>query len=153
MLKAGDKAIDFSLMGDDDKTHTLAEFKGKNVVLYFYPKDMTSGCTVEAKKFSALKEEFQSLNAVILGVSKDSIESHKKFKEKENLNFLLLSDPEEKLAKAYEAYGEKTMYGKKYKGTIRSTFVIDKDGTILSAEYQVKPEETPEDACDLLRKQ
>lgn len=151
MLKTGDKAVDFALPGSDDKTHTLEEFKGKNVVLYFYPKDMTSGCTKEARKFASLKDEFKKLDAEIIGVSKDSSESHKKFIQKEDLNFLLLSDPDNNVAKAYGAYGEKSMYGKKYMGTIRSTFVIGKGGKIISAEYKVKPEESPVDSCNLLK--
>ena len=135
-LKTGDKAPDFSLQGDDGKVYTIRDLGGK-VVLYFYPKDNTSGCTKEAIGFSQLVDRFAEKGYKIVGVSPDSISSHKKFIEKHNLKILLLSDTDKKVAESYGAYGEKVMYGKKTFGIIRSTFVIE-DGVIKEAFYNVK---------------
>jgi peroxiredoxin Q/BCP len=135
-LKAGDKAPDFNLQGNDGKFYTLKDLGGK-VVLYFYPKDNTPGCTKEAIGFSELIEKFKNSGYNVVGVSPDSISSHKKFIEKHNLKILLLSDPDKKVAESYGAYGEKVMYGKKSFGIIRSTFVIE-DGVIKDAFYNVK---------------
>ncbi|MGB9730486.1 MULTISPECIES: peroxiredoxin [Calditerrivibrio] len=135
-LKNGDKAPDFSLQGDDGKVYTIRDLGGK-VVLYFYPKDNTSGCTKEAIGFSQLADKFAEKGYKIVGISPDSISSHKKFIEKHNLKILLLSDPDKKVAESYGAYGEKVMYGKKTFGIIRSTFVIE-DGVIKEAFYNVK---------------
>jgi peroxiredoxin Q/BCP len=141
MLKAGDKAPDFRLKSDQDKEISLSDFKGKNeVILYFYPKDNTSGCTTEACSFRDSLPDFQSRDAVVLGVSPDSIKSHQGFKKKHNLNFTLLSDPEHKVAEAYGAWGEKRMYGKKYMGILRTTFVIGKDGKLKQVFEKVKPD-------------
>lgn len=131
-LQAGDPAPDFELVGDDDKTHRLADFRGRCVVLYFYPKDDTPGCTQEACDFRDHLPAFGS--AVILGVSPDSVASHKKFKQKYALPFTLLADPGAEVAQRYGAFGEKNLYGKKSVGIIRSTFVIDATGR-LSAVY------------------
>lgn len=121
----------------EEKEYKLPDFKGQNVVLYFYPKDNTPGCTQEACDF---RDNFNRLTsrATVIGVSPDSIASHKKFKEQHGLNFILLSDPEHKLAEAYGAWGEKSMYGKKYMGIIRSTFILDKSGEIKKAWPNVK---------------
>jgi len=135
-LKAGDKAPDFNLQGNDGKFYTLKDLGGK-VVLYFYPKDNTPGCTKEAIGFSELIEKFKNSGYNVVGVSPDSISSHKKFIEKHNLKILLLSDPDKKVAESYGAYGEKVMYGKKSFGIIRSTFVIE-DGVIKDPFYNVK---------------
>lgn len=143
MLTTNSQAPDFLLEGSDGKKHSLEEFKGQKVVLYFYPKDMTSGCTKEAQIFASLHEEFKKYNAVIIGVSKDSIASHQKFIAKENLPFLLLSDSEGKMLEAYDVYKEKSMYGRKYFGIVRSTFLIDEEGKILQADYNVKATESP----------
>src|SRR5258708_5838200 len=130
MLQIGDKAPEFKLKNDEDKEVALKDFKGKTVVLYFYPKDDTPGCTTEACGFRDQEKKFQKKNTVIVGVSADEVKSHVKFKEKYGLPFQLLSDPEKKTAQAYEVWKEKSMYGKKYMGIERTTFVIDADGKI-----------------------
>ncbi len=135
MLSENTKAPDFELEGSDGKKHNLSEFKGKYLVLYFYPKDNTPGCTIEAKKFNEKKDEIEKLGATVVGVSKDDLKSHDKFRSKFNLKFLLLSDPDSEMIKKYEAYGKK-MTGF---GTIRSTYIIGKDGVILKAYPKVKP--------------
>lgn len=137
-LKEGSKAPEFSLEGDDGKTYTLDSFKGKKLILYFYPKDNTSGCTREGIEFSAAIDQFGGKNAVIVGVSPDSIKSHQGFKTKQPISLLLLSDPERAVASAYGAYGEKKMYGKTTMGIIRSTFVIDEGGVIEKIYRNVK---------------
>jgi peroxiredoxin Q/BCP len=137
MLSPGDRAPAFKLQGDDGKLHTLSEFAGKTLILYFYPKDNTPGCTTEACEFRDEAAGFKKKKAVVVGVSPDSIASHGKFRDKHELNFLLLSDPEHEVAEAYGAWGDKVNYGKKYKGIIRSTFIIDGKGTIVDAHYKV----------------
>ncbi len=149
MLKKGDKAPGFILEGDDGSKHSLKDFENSTLILYFYPKDNTSGCTTEAQEFSALSAKFGSKNAVIVGVSPDSTDSHRDFKEKAGITFLLLSDPDKSVAKAYGAYGEKTMYGKKSMGIIRSTFVI-KDGIIQELWTNVKAKGHAEMVCSLI---
>lgn len=126
----GKEAPDFSLPTDGSGEISLADLKGKNVVLYFYPKDDTPGCTTEAKDFRDSLAEFEAANTVILGVSKDSVARHDKFKNKYELNFPLVSDEECKLCEAYGVWKEKSMYGKKYMGIERSTFLIDKEGVV-----------------------
>jgi thioredoxin-dependent peroxiredoxin len=138
LIKEGDQAIDFTLEATNGETVTLSDFKGKNVVLFFYPKDQTPGCTREACDFRDAYQEFSDLNTVILGISKDSIASHQKFIEKQNLPFLLLSDPEGEVCEKYGVIKDKNMFGRKYKGIERSTFVIDKDGKIAKAYRKVK---------------
>nr|WP_220215066.1 MULTISPECIES: thioredoxin-dependent thiol peroxidase [Thermoactinomyces] len=138
MIKEGDQAIDFTLEATNGETVSLSDFKGKNVVLFFYPKDQTPGCTREACDFRDAYQEFSDLNTVILGISKDSIASHQKFIEKQNLPFLLLSDPEGEVCEKYGVIKDKNMFGRKYKGIERSTFVIDKDGKIAKAYRKVK---------------
>jgi peroxiredoxin Q/BCP len=137
MLNEGAKAPDFVLESDDGKVK-LKDFAGKVTVLYFYPKDSTPGCTREAQAFSASLRDFTKLGAVVLGVSKDSVESHGRFREKYDLKIRLLSDPDLTVHKAYGAYGEKMMYGKKVLGTIRSTFVIDPHGKVARIFRNVK---------------
>ena len=139
MLAPGDKAPDFKLEGDDGKTHTLKEFSGKTLILYFYPKDNTPGCTVEACEFRDEAPTYKKRKAVVVGVSPDSIASHGKFRDKHDLNFLLLADPDHEVAEAYGAWGDKVLYGRKFKGIIRSTFVIDEKGKVASAQYKVSP--------------
>jgi peroxiredoxin Q/BCP len=139
MLASGDKAPAFELEGDDGKTHSLSEFAGKTLILYFYPKDNTPGCTVEACDFRDEQAALKKKKAVVVGVSPDSIASHGKFRDKHGLNFLLLSDPDHAVAEAYGAWGDKVLYGKKYKGIIRSTFVIDDKGKLAAAHYKVSP--------------
>ncbi len=127
----GKKAPAFELEGNDGKTHALADYAGKRVVVYFYPRDNTPGCTKEACGFRDLSDEFDALNTVVLGISKDSIASHQKFIEKFGLPFVLLSDPTTETMKAYGAFGEKKLYGKTTVGTIRSTVVVDEKGKVL----------------------
>ena len=136
--KPGDKAPAFSLPGDDGHTHTLAAQKGKPVVLYFYPRDLTPGCTTEACDFRDRMERLSAHGAVVFGVSKDTLKSHAKFKEKHALNFTLLADEDLAVQKAYGSYGEKMMYGKATLGTIRSTFLIDGKGKIARVWPKVR---------------
>ena len=130
MLKEGDKAPDFALQDDTGKKVSLKSLRGKRVILYFYPKDDTPGCTREACGFRDQFADFGRVNAAVYGVSKDSLDSHKNFKSKYSLPFPLLSDPDLEVAKEYGAWGEKNMYGKKIMGIIRSTFIIDEKGRI-----------------------
>lgn len=134
----GQKAPAFTLEGSDGKTHRLADYADRNVILYFYPRDDTPGCTREAIAFQGAAKALAKKNAVVLGVSKDSLAAHAKFKAKYGLEFVLLSDPDLKVHAAYGAYGEKVLYGKKSMGVIRSTFVIGPDGKIKKAFPKVK---------------
>ena len=138
MLKIGEKAPDFCLAGDMGQV-CLKDLKGKWVVVYFYPKDLTSGCTLEALDFTELKADFEKENAVILGISADSVESHAKFRERENLKHTLLSDVDKKILEAYGVWQTKKMYGKEFKGIIRSTYLIDIRGNIVNVWAKVSP--------------
>ena len=139
MLQLGDTAPAFTLEAQDGSQVSLSSYKGKqHVVLYFYPKDMTPGCTVEACDFRDRMESLVGVDTVVLGVSKDSLKSHVKFQEKYGLNFLLLSDPEAVLATQYDVWKEKSMMGKKYMGMERSTFLIDKEGVLRGVWRNVK---------------
>jgi thioredoxin-dependent peroxiredoxin len=140
MLAPGVKAPDFSLAADDGTTVTLKALKGRKVVLYFYPKDDTSGCTKEACGFRDRWSDVKQAGAIVLGVSPDAVTSHQKFKQKYQLPFPLLADPDHLVAEAYGAWGEKSMYGKKYKGILRTTFLIDGEGRIARVFEKVKPE-------------
>lgn len=140
MPAVGDKAPDFTLEAEDGSKVSLSDFTGRTVVLYFYPKDDTPGCTKEACGFRDAYDQFQSRGAVVLGVSPDSPASHGKFKTKYSLPFRLLADPGKGILKAYGAWGEKNMYGKKVEGVLRSTFVIGPDGVVKAAFPRVKPE-------------
>jgi len=140
MLAPGVKAPDFSLAADDGTTVTLKALKGRKVVLYFYPKDDTSGCTKEACGFRDRWSDVKQAGAIVLGVSPDAVTSHQKFKQKYQLPFSLLADPDHLVAEAYGAWGEKSMYGKKYKGILRTTFLIDGEGRIARVFEKVKPE-------------
>lgn len=137
----GQPAPPFTLPGSDGKVHSLADYAGRTVIIYFYPRDNTPGCTKEACSFRDLRRQFEESGAVILGVSKDSLASHDKFIGKFELPFVLLSDPESTMMQAYGAFGEKTMYGKKVLGTIRSTVVVGPDGTIRKHWPTVKKAE------------
>lgn len=139
MLTAGKKAPPFSLVSDTGETITLAGLKGKKIVLYFYPKDDTSGCTVEACEFRDNWPAVRKAGAVVLGVSPDGVGSHVKFKMKFDLPFPLLADEGHATAERYGVWGEKSMYGRKYFGVNRTTFVIDEDGKILKVFEKVKP--------------
>jgi peroxiredoxin Q/BCP len=137
-LKLGNKAPDFSLLSSAGGSVRLSDFLGKKVVLYFYPKDNTSGCTQEACDFKTSKPKFSRAKTVILGVSPDSIESHNKFIDKFDLPFVLLSDPDHETSKDYEVWKEKSMYGRKYMGIERSTFLIDEKGKLVKEYRKVK---------------
>ena len=139
MLDPGTKAKNFKLMSDGDKSISLSDYLGvSNIVLYFYPRDNTSGCTTEACSFRDNLEEITIKDTVVLGVSPDSVKSHQNFIAKHNLNFILLSDPDHEVAEMYGAWGEKKMYGKTHMGIIRSTFIIGKDGVIKHVFKEVK---------------
>lgn len=141
----------FTLDGTDGKKHSLGDYRGKTVILYFYPRDSTPGCTKEACAFRDLHGDLQGLDAVVLGVSRDSLASHDTFVAKLGLPFVLLSDPDARVMAAYGAFGEKTQYGKKVTGTIRSTVVIGPDGVVRKHWPQVKEAEThPREVLDYL---
>jgi thioredoxin-dependent peroxiredoxin len=149
-LSEGDTAPDFTLPSSTGDKVKLSSLRGKNVVLYFYPKDDTSGCTKEACSFRDNLPKFDHVNATILGVSKDSVDSHQKFIQKYGLNFTLLSDEELKVHHLYDTWKEKNMYGKKYWGTERSTFVIDKNGKISKIFRRVSVDGHEKEVLDVL---
>lgn len=143
MLTINTQAPDFTLPDQDGKIHSLSDYKGRKVILYFYPKDNTSGCTKQACSFGDLFPHFREKGVEILGVSKDSVASHKKFQEKFNLPFTLLSDTEKTVIQAYDVWKEKTLYGKKSFGVVRTTYLIDENGIITKAFSNVKAAENP----------
>ncbi len=147
------KGLDIKLSGIDEngveKEYNIKDFVDETTILYFYPKDNTSGCTQEACDFRENKNRWTS-KAQVVGVSPDSIKSHKSFKEKQNLNFILLSDPEHILSEAFGAWGEKSMYGKKYMGIIRSTFLIDENGEVIKEWKKVKVKGHVEEVLEAL---
>ena len=151
MLETGTKAPAFSLNDKDGKVVSLSDFMGKKVVLYFYPKDNTPGCTRQACAFAAAYEDFKTLDAVVVGVSKDSEASHRKFAEKYGLPFILLSDPELKAIQAYGVWQEKKNYGKVSMGVVRSTFIIDEKGLIEKVMPKVKPDTNAAEILDYLK--
>ena len=151
MLNEGDKAPNFTLRGDEDQDITLNDFKGKKVVLYFYPKDNTPGCTKKACSFRDVYDDILESNAVVIGVSKDNATSHLKFRDKYNLPFYLLSDPDHHVIESYGAWQEKKIFGKTYTGIARLTFIIDESGTIIKAYPKVKPDEHGEEILKVLR--
>ena len=138
MASAGDLAPDFEAGTDGGGSVRLSDFRGKKVVLYFYPKDGTSGCTAEACAFRDARSEFEARNAVILGVSPDSVKAHDRFKARHDLPFALVSDPDHAITESYGAWREKSLYGKRYMGVVRSTFVIDEEGTIQAVFDNVR---------------
>ncbi len=148
--KIGDKAPDFSLMGDDGKEHSLKDFKGKKIVLFFYPKDDTSGCTKEACSFRDNTPLIKKKGAVVLGVSGDSVESHKKFVSKYGLNFVLLSNEDRSVLDAYGVWKEKSMYGRTFMGIERTTFIIDEHGKISHIFPKVKVDGHTEEVLNAL---
>ena len=149
MLKEGDIAEDFSLNGTDGRQVTLSGFKGKKIVVYFYPKDNTPGCTKEACAFRDIYDRILEKGAVVLGISADSVKSHEGFQKKYNLPFYLLSDPDKEIIGRFGAWGEKNMYGKKTFGIIRSTFILNETGKVIKVFPKVKPEQHAEEilAC------
>ena len=140
MLKLGDKAPDFSLMSQEGAVIRLSDFQGKKVILYFYPKDNTPGCTRQACAFAQNYAQFAALGVVVIGISKDSVASHQRFAEKNGLPFILLSDPERHAIEAYDVWKEKKQYGKVSMGVVRTTYVIDEAGCIEKVMPKVKPD-------------
>lgn len=148
MLEVGKKAPSFTLLDQNGKKHSLKDYLGKKVVLYFYPKDNTSGCTKEACSYKELYPDFMEKGAVVIGISKDSVKSHKNFEDKYELPFILLSDEDTTVIQKYDVWKEKSMYGRKYMGIERSTYLIDEKGKIIKAYQKVKPAENAKDVLE-----
>ena len=144
MLEVGTQAPDFTLPDQNGNRHSLSDYRGKKVILYFYPKDNTPGCTKQACGFAERYPQFIEKGAVVLGISKDSVASHKKFEEKYGLPFTILSDPELVAIQAYDVWQEKKNYGKTYMGVVRTTYLIDEEGKIAKAFDKVKAADNPE---------
>jgi len=151
-LKKGDKAPVFNLTDQDGKQVKLADFKGKKVLLYFYPKADTSGCTKQACSVRDARQDLHDREIIALGISPDAVEAQKKFDKKHALAFPLLSDPDHKVAELYGAWGEKKMYGRSFMGIVRSSFLVDEAGKIMGAWYKIKPENTVPEAKKVLGK-
>ena len=152
LVKIGKKVTDIKLSATGDQTLQLSDFKGKKIVLYFYPKDSTLGCTLEGQDFRDNKRKFSARNTVILGVSRDSVKSHENFKNKQAFTFELISDPDEKLCKQFDVIKEKNMYGKKHMGIERSTFLIDEDGILIHEWRKVKVKGHVEEVLEEIKK-
>jgi peroxiredoxin Q/BCP len=150
VVEEGEPAPDFTLTSDSGEPVTLSALRGHPVVIYFYPKDDTPGCTAQACGIRDVYSEFEARGATVLGVSRDSEESHRRFKDKYGLQFTLLSDPDAEASERYGVWGERTLYGKKSMGINRSTFVIDADGNVARALYGVKPDGHAERVLDAL---
>jgi len=150
MLEIGTLAPGFTLPDQNGKLHRLEDYRGKKVILYFYPKDNTAGCTKQACGFAERYPQFVEKGAVVLGVSKDSVASHKKFEEKYGLPFTLLADPELACIQAYDVWQEKNNYGKKTMGVVRTTYLIDENGVIVRAMGKVKAADNPAQMLELL---
>ena len=150
MLKEGDLAPDFTLLSDQGEEVTLSSFRGKKVVVYFYPKDNTPGCTKEACSFRDAYDEFLAKGAVVIGISPDPPSSHQRFRARYNLPFYLLCDTDHSVAKAYGAWGEKKSFGRTYQGIIRSTFVLDEEGRITKVFPKVRPAEHAQEVLQYL---
>ena len=144
MLEPGTKAPDFTLQDQNGISRSLTDFRGQKVVLYFYSKDMTSGCAKQACGFAELYPQFLGKGAAVIGISKDTAASHKKFEEKYSLPFILLADPEKEAIRAYDVWKEKNMYGKATMGVVRTTYLIDENGVIIRAFTKVKAAENPQ---------
>ncbi|WP_283124049.1 thioredoxin-dependent thiol peroxidase [Angelakisella massiliensis] len=153
MLEQGTKAPDFTLMNQQGQSVSLSDFRGQKVVLYFYPRDNTPGCTKQACAFASVWEQFRQLGVPVLGVSKDSVASHQKFAEKYQLPFILLSDPELTVLNAYGVWQEKKLYGKVSMGVVRSTYLISEEGLIEKVWPKVKPEQNAGEILEWLRKE
>ncbi len=152
MLKEGMTAFDFTLSDSNGNEVSLSDYKGKKIVLYFYPKDMTSGCTKQACAFAAAYDEFKKQDIVVIGISKDTVASHKKFVAKYELPFLLLADPELKAIQAYDVWKEKKLYGKVYMGTVRATYIIDESFHIIKVFEKANPTSNAQDILAYLSK-
>lgn len=150
MLEVGSLAPDFSLPDENGKMHKLSDYRGQKVILYFYPKDNTAGCTKQACGFKDRYPLIQEKGAAVLGISKDSVRAHKNFKTKYDLPFTLLSDPEHQVIEMYDVWKEKKNYGRVYMGIVRSTYLIDEKGIIVKALEKVKPDQNPQDMVDAL---
>ena len=150
MLSIGTPAPDFTLPDQNGDLHSLAEYRGKKLILYFYPKDNTAGCTKQACGFSELYPQFLEKGAVVVGISKDSVKSHKNFETKYGLTFTILSDTELSAIQAYNVWKEKKNYGKTYMGIVRTTYLIDEEGVIIQASEKVKAAANPQQMLDLL---
>jgi len=151
MLEIGQKAIDFTLINQNEEEITLSDFGGKIVVLYFYPKDNTSGCTKQACAFRDVYDEMLDLGAVVIGVSPDGVKSHQNFATKHNLPFHLLVDKNHKIASLYGAWGKKKMYGREYEGIIRTTYIIDKDGKVAKVYPKVRVKDHEKKILDAIK--
>lgn len=151
MLQEGSKAFDFTLLDKEHNAVSLHDFKGKKVVLYFYPKDNTPGCTKQACSFAQNYHAFEENGIVVIGISKDSIASHQKFATKYELPFILLSDLELEVIKGYDVWKEKKLYGKSFMGVMRSTFVIDEEGMIIKAFEKANPTTNANDILDFIK--
>lgn len=150
MLETGIKAPEFALPDQDGVVRSLSEWRGRKVILYFYSKDNTAGCTKQACGFAELYPAFTEKDAVVVGVSRDSVASHKKFAEKYSLPFTLLSDPELEVIRGYDVWQEKNMYGKKAMGVVRTTYLIDEAGVIVRAQGKVRAADNPAQMLELL---
>ena len=151
MIEAGCKAPNFTLLNKDGKSVSLSDYFGKKIVLYFYPKDNTPGCTRQACAFAVAYSDFCNLDAVVIGISKDSISSHQKFAEKYELPFIILSDPDLVAIKAYGVWQEKKLYGKTSMGVVRTTFIINEDGTVEKVMPKVKPDTNAAEILEYLK--
>lgn len=152
MLEVGTKAPDFTLYDQNGQEVKLSDYLGKKVILYFYPKDNTPGCTKQACGYSEKIEEFHVENCEVIGISKDTVASHKRFEEKQNLKITILADPELDVIRQYDVYHEKNMYGKKVMGVVRTTYLIDEQGMIVFAKEKVKAASNADDMLELLKK-
>ncbi len=150
-LKEGQSAPDFSLQDQSGKKNSLKDFRKKSVILYFYPKDNTPGCTIEALDFTKIKSEFDKLNSVVIGISKDSCESHKKFVDGKSLDIILLSDSDKEVNKMYGVWKPKKIMGREFLGTVRSTFLIDPKGKISKIWYDVNAKGHAKEVLDYLK--
>lgn len=150
MLQVGIKAPDFTLLNEDGNEVSLSQYLGKKVILYFYPKDNTPGCTAQACGFATNYPQIVDKGATVIGISKDSVASHKKFKEKYNLPFTILSDKELEVINLYDVYKEKMMYGKKVMGVVRTTYLINEEGIIVDAIDKVKAKDNPNQMLAML---
>ncbi len=151
MLTASTQAPNFTLPDKDGRQVSLSDYLGKKVVLYFYPKDNTSGCTKQAEQFAALYPQFKALNCEVIGISKDSVASHQKFADKLSLPFTILSDVERSAIEAYGVWQAKNMYGKLTMGVVRSTFVINEEGTLVSCAYKVNSAKNAMDTLEIVK--